>query len=156
MFVTSVSGRDAANRESVLRPLRELFDVRIAVAAEVDDLAAGDLDEVADAAGGHCFADEIAVGVFAALAAADGGGHFVGLEFEAGWVCVVRRGDDVRFATGEIVGDFLPAVVAVIPLDTDCREAGDDLREGDLGGERGADGGFDRGDGLRVHLLREY
>lgn len=120
---------------SVSRHRREQLDMRIAVAAEVDDLAAGDLDEVADAAGGHRFADEIAVG---GRRAGCGGRtrRLPGVKLLPGRMRIVRRADDVRFAAGEIVGDFLPAVVAVIPFDADFSETADDLWEGDFGGER--------------------
>ena len=41
--------------------------------SEVNDAAARDLDEIADAAGGHRLADEIEVGVLVPLTLANGG-----------------------------------------------------------------------------------
>lgn len=52
-----------------------MFDVRLTIAAEVEDAAACELDEVANTAGGHGLANEVSVSVFISLALSNGRFH---------------------------------------------------------------------------------
>lgn len=129
----------------------EAFDVEFAGASEVEDLAAGEVDEVSDAAGGGGEVEELGVLNLAGLDLADGGldvGEGEGLGDGAGGV---RDGEDVGLAVGQVVGDFVAGVVGVVAFEADLGEAGDDLAEGDFASE-GEGGAFlHDGDVLWVH-----
>lgn len=124
-----------------------------AAAAEVLDLAAGDLDEVADAAGGHRFANKVEVRVLVALALADRGCDGGGIESVGSGVRVVRQCDDVRGAVRKIVRRFAAAIVGVVAFDAKFDQAGNHGGEGDGAGEALAGEFIESVGELLVHVV---
>ena len=112
-----------------------MLEVRFSHAPKIDDAAAGDLDEVPHAAGGHGLADEVQVRVLMLLTLANGSRDAWRRKFGGRWMSRVRSGDNQRVASGEIVRDFLPAVVDVISLYADSDQAIDDFRKGKFAGQ---------------------
>lgn len=111
-----------------------MLGVRIAGAAEIDHAQACELDEVADAAGLHGFADEVGIGVLALLALPHRLFDCGRREFERERMIGMGRGDDEGFTAGEVVGDLAAAVVGMVALHVDGAKAREDLRKGDLTG----------------------
>ena len=118
--------------EGALFGCGEELGVGVALAAEVEDAAAGDEDAVGGRACVYGADDELGVADFIALGRADGGYEgFSGEGFGDG-----RRGKREGFgvgaAVGEVVGDFAADEVLVVAFDAFSDESRDDLGEGEV------------------------
>src|SRR5665213_819596 len=112
---------------------REFFDVELAFAAEVYDLAAGNEDLVCGAASAENADEEFGVADGVGLRGADGGEDGCGVEVCGDWSCGECHRFDVR-AFGRVEGVLGGEEVGAVGFDAGGGEGADDFAEGDLAG----------------------
>jgi transposase InsO family protein len=109
-------------------------------ASEVDDLSAGDLDEISDASGGEGLLEKFRIENLAALGLANGKldalvRKILGDRLNSGLSGRMGHRHDERSAVGHVIGGFVPGVVGVVSFQADGHEFADHRAEGNLSGD---------------------